>query len=149
MVSGPDTVDSNYEKNGRSKISLDCPFKVRIENIDLFKAFLKFLSCLWSTFSGKKIIFSSFFNKIKKNPVASAKIPWLRLGGRGSQAAYTSICNLMLSYHRIESILYFLLSVFHTRKMCCGSGSGSIFRSFLDPDPYSEYGSGSTHANLG
>ena len=26
---------------------------------------------------------------------------------------------------------------------------GSVFRSFLDPDPYSEYGSGSTHANIG
>ena len=26
---------------------------------------------------------------------------------------------------------------------------GSAFRSFLDPDPYSEYGSGSTHANMG
>ena len=28
---------------------------------------------------------------------------------------------------------------------CCGSGS--VFRSFLDPDPYSEYGA--THANIG
>ena len=26
---------------------------------------------------------------------------------------------------------------------------GSVFRSFLDPDPDSEYGSGSTHANIG
>ena len=26
---------------------------------------------------------------------------------------------------------------------------GSVFRSFLDPDLYSEYGSGSTHANIG
>ena len=28
-------------------------------------------------------------------------------------------------------------------------GSRFVFRSFLDPDPYSEYGSGSTHANIG
>ena len=26
---------------------------------------------------------------------------------------------------------------------------GSVFRSYLDPDPYSEYGSGSSHANIG
>ena len=36
-----------------------------------------------------------------------------------------------------------------SRMQCCVSGSvptGSVFRSFLDPDQYSEYGSGSTHA---
>ena len=26
---------------------------------------------------------------------------------------------------------------------------GSVFRSFLDPEPYSEYRSGSTHVNIG
>ena len=26
---------------------------------------------------------------------------------------------------------------------------GSVFRSFLDPEPYSEYRSGSTHINIG
>ena len=33
------------------------------------------------------------------------------------------------------------------RNQCCGSGS--VFRSFLDPDPYSEYVYGSTRANVG
>ena len=32
------------------------------------------------------------------------------------------------------------------QQQCCGSGY--VFRSFMDPDPYSEYGSGFTHLNI-
>ena len=28
-------------------------------------------------------------------------------------------------------------------------GSGSVFKSFVDPDPYLEYGSGSPHVRIG
>ena len=51
--------------------------------------------------------------------------------------------NLQLWYKNKKKYLSELLS----KKQCCGFRS--IFRSFLDPDPYSEYGSGFTYVYIG
>ena len=93
--------------------------------------------CCWMYPTLSKCLPRQFYHLIKKPYLSLVTLfnmsarPW-----RHTTVPEQHIWAIKQSYTR-NSVLWIRIRI------------GSIFRSFLDPDPYSEYGSGSTHVNIG